>query len=473
MTTKNNSTNKSVNESINKSLIKTKKFQIKLTIYLGIIIRIFYVMFSKVVESRQYDLGTAAPLENKLTGHLGYIYYLNINHHFSDFDPRMVYQFFHPPLHHIIEAGWMSIINLFTNDQKIIVEWLQIPTCIYSCLILFAVYGIVKELKLGDTACLTIMSIIAFQPTLIFMAGSLNNDGLSFMFQFFSIYLTIKWVNQMNADEYRKSISTIVFLALSIALGMLTKLSTAMIAVPIAFVFLYVFIKKWIDSKKFPLPIFGQYMLFGIICVPLGLSWAVRCYIRFNMPLNYVNKLPVDSWQYVGDHSLMERFFIPNPLTLLSNLSHGSIGMGENMWVQMFRTAALGECDLGSFPLIAKLLLLMMIVVNFAVALIAFIYFIKTMILGKSTTKIIAVNRTFLIGTYLLLFAFFVNFCYNYPHECTMNFRYIVPTVLIPSIGLGIAMDDMKQSKLFRLINISILGYVMFSIITILIWSFY
>lgn len=464
----------SINNLNNISNIKRKNIiNINIALYLGIIIRVFYVLFSKVVESRQYDLGTAAPLENKLTGHLGYIYYLNINHHFSDFDPREVYQFFHPPLHHIIEAVWMEIIELFTTDQKIIVEWLQLPTCIYSIIILLTVRAIIKELRASELAGTIIMLIMAFNPTLIFMAGSLNNDGLSFMFQFLSIYLIIKWVNQINTNDYKQSIKTIIFLALSIALGMLTKLSTAMIAVPIAVVFLYTFFKSWITTKKFPVNIMVSYIVFGIICVPLGLSWVVRCYIRFNMPLNYVNKLPVDSWQYVGDHSLIERFFLPNPIVLLSNLAHGSIGMGENMWIQMFRTAALGECDLSDFPMLAKLLLLVMILVNFIVALLAFIYFVKTLVFGDCSLKINGVNRAFLVGTYVLLFTFFVNFCYNYPHECTMNFRYIVPTVLIPAIGLGLGTDDIKQTKRAKLIHLALLGYAIFSTITIIIWSFY
>lgn len=447
----------------------------KLIIYAGIIIRVLYILCSRVVESRQYDLGTAAPLEDKLTGHLGYIYYLNIYKHFTDFDPRNVYQFFHPPLHHIIEALWMSIIKFFTNDQLVIVEWLQIPTCIYSIIILFAVYGICKELKFNEAATIIVMTIVSFQPSLIFMAGSLNNDGLSFMFQFLSIYLTIRWVNQHNGEESKKSLKTIILLALSISLGMITKLSTSLIAVPVAFVFLYSFITDWKNKKAFPVKIFMQYVLFGIICVPIGLSWAVRCYIRFNMPLNYVNKLPVDSWQYVGDHSLMERFFIPNPITLLSNLAHGSIGMGENMWIQIFRTAALGECDLSSFPLVAKLILLMMIVVNFAIALISFIFFLRIICFSNVRTheSLTFINKAFLISTYFILFIFFVNFCYNYPHECTMNFRYIVPTILIPALGTGIGMDRISQTKRAKFLNLALIIYVVFSILTIAIWSLY
>lgn len=445
-----------------------------LMLSIGVFLRIFYVLAGQVAESRQYDIGPIVQQENRLTGHLGYIYYLNIYKHFTDFDPREIYQFPHPPLHHIIEALWMGIAKLFTNDQVIIAEWLQIPTCVYSIILLFAVLGIIKELGLGKVAGTAIMAVTAFHPNLIFMAGSINNDGLSFMFQFLAIYLTIKWINQISSGCNKSSLKTLIWLALAISLGMLAKLSTALIAVPVAFVFLYAFIKAWKDSKAFPGKLFGHFVIFGLICIPIGLCWSIRCYIRFNMPMNYIYELPKDSWQYIGDHSLMERFFIPNPVTLISNLSHGSIGLGENMWIQLFRTAALGECDLSDFSLIAKLLLMLMMAVNIVVAGIAFIYFIKNIIsLKKDFSSNTFVHKAFFLSVYVVIFASYVSFCYKYPHECTMNFRYIVPTILIPAIAWGEGLDLATKTKRAWISHLALVAYIICSIITTFIWSFY
>lgn len=439
--------------------------KLRIIMYMGMVIRLYYIIASPVIQSRQYDLGTASPEENILTGHLGYIYYLNINKHFPDFDPRQVYQFFHPPLHHIIEALWMSVIKLFTNTQSVIVEWLQVPTFIYSCVILLAVLGIVKELKLGEKASLITMIIVAFQPSLIFMAGSLNNDGLTFMFQFLIIYMTIKWYNHRNSFN-------IMMLALYFGLGMLSKLSAGMLAVPVAFVFLYVFVEEWIKNKKFPIESFWQYVIFGIICIPLGLAWAVRCLILFDMPLNYVNHLPEDSWQYVGNYSMIQRFFIPNPVGFISNLAHGRIGYGENMWVQLFRTAALGECDLQEFPFVAKILLMLMVVIAFIIALACFIAFVRVFVFGKENdySCLSPAIRLFMIIMYVVLFGCFVSFCVNYPHQCTMNFRYIVPLVLTPAMSLGMIMEN-KNNLMSKIINICLGAYVVMSVITIVIWG--
>lgn len=451
----------------------------KLILCIGISLRIFYVLISHVAESRQYDIGPIEQGDGYYTGHIGYIYYLNNFKHFTDFDPREIYQFPHPPLHHIIEALWVGIGQFFTSNKIFLAEWMQIPTCIYSIILLFAILGIIKELHIGKIGSIIIMAVAAFHPTLIFMAGSLNNDGLSFMFQFISIYLTLKWSREINTDS-EKSLTTIIFLGLSIALGMLTKLSTGLIAPPIAIVFLYVFIKSWKDNKVFPIKLFCQYIVFGIVCIPLALSWSIRCMIRFDMPINYIYALPEDSWQYIGDHSLMERFFIPNPITLLGNLAHGSIGLSENMWIQLFRTAALGECDLSSFPLIAKLFLMLMMVTNFTLAFIAFLYFIKIMMLGlgRNNASINIQNRLFFIAIYVVLFASYVSFCYKYPHECTMNFRYIVPTLMMPAIALGIGIDNNTSdisgnTKRAWLSHLALMSYIICSIITIIIWSFY
>ena len=163
------------------------------------------------------------------------------------------------------------------------------------------------------------------------------------------------------------------------------------------------------------------------------MSWAVRCKIRFGMPLAYVNKLPEDSWQYIGNYSLWERFGIPNPITLAGNLAHGSIGFGENMWVQLFRTAALGEMDLSGLTMIRKVLAMLLVLVCGIVALWAFVSFIR---FGFRTTYDLAI-KWFLILVYFVQFASFVRFCYGYPHQCTLNFRYMIPVLIPQAVALA------------------------------------
>ena len=448
------------------SVLKNSAYIVML---MGIAIRFCYIIFTKVVESRQYDLGQTPPDPDKLSGHLGYIFYLFQNKKIPNFDPRTVYQYYHPPLHHAVEAVWMSVAGVFVKDKMLLIELLQIPTFIYSSLIIIFSWLICRELKLCDKATIIVLAIMSFHPSYIFMAGSINNDGLSLMFQFLIILYAIKWY------KYRSN-KNIVLLALFIGLGMITKLSAGLLAVPVAFLFIYVLIND-IKTKNYPGKQFLQYVLFGVICVPLGLSWSIRCLIKYDMPLNYAYELSKDSWQYVGNHSYWEIFFLPNIKTLLGNLKNGGIGLGENMWIQLFRTSALGECDLSEFPMAGKMIALLMICMSFAVAFIAFTYMIKGICLLLNIKKLSGdagkesdetdnfVISIFLILSYIVFIAFYISFIYKYPFECTMNFRYILPTVFVPSLFM--AKYIRYDKKVYKII----LGlYCIISILTVAVW---
>lgn len=451
----------------------TDNFKLNCIMVTGILLRLYYILATPVIQSRQYDLGSAVPEEGIFTGHLGYIFYLFTHKGLPDLDPREVYQFFHPPLHHIVSALWMGVVSLFTDNRDLWVEWLQVLPFLYSVLILFVIRQICKEFKLQGKALLFVMLVVSFHPSLIFMAGSINNDCLALLFQFATIWLALCWYRD-------RSYKNILGIAFSISLGMLTKLSVGMFAVPVAFLFFYVLITEWRTRKCIPGKRILQYVVFGAVCIPIGLGWAVRCLVRFGMPLTYVNRLPEDSWQYVGNYSLLERFFIPNPIAFFRNLAHGSLGFGENVWVQLFRTAALGECDLSTFPLWGKLIALLMIAAAFVLAVWAFILFIRVFVFGKRKDFPVLDmgKRCFWLIGYAVLFISYLNFCYNFPHQCTMNFRYMVPTVLYPALAAGLAMqrrletDEACGTKAKWCICLQGLtaAYAVISVLTIMVW---
>lgn len=454
----------------------TDNIKLKIIMLTGILLRLYYVVATPVIQTRQYDLGSAVPSEGIFTGHLGYIFYLFTNKGLPDFDPREVYQFFHPPLHHTLSALWMGVVSMFTDNQNTWIEWLQILPLIYSVLIIFVTLQICKEFKLQDRALFVVMTIVAFHPSLIFMAGSINNDGLSLLFQFLTVWFALRWYRERNYKN-------IIGIALSISLGMITKLSVGMVAIPVAFLFVYVLITEWQEKvvvankssanvwKFIPWKRVTQYATFGVVCVPVGLSWAVRCLIKFDMPLTYVNKLPEQSWQYVGNYSLWERF-VPNIPGIINNLLHGSLGYGENMWVQLFRTAALGECDMSTFPMWGKLVALAMMGLAFLVAIGAFILMIRVLLCGKKADfPVLDMGiRCFWLIAYAVLFISYINFCYNFPHQCTMNFRYMVLTVLFPAVVSGLAIGHAPEKKWTKVFTWLTVAYAVVSVLTIIVW---
>ena len=430
----------------------------KLVTGAGILLRFLYVLLGSV-EDRQYDPGTVDLGQGILTGHMGYIYYLFLNKSLPDFDPRTVYQFFHPPLHHSLEAIWLSFCNLFIKDDTILRESLQVLPFIYSVLTLIVLYAICKRMQLTEKALTAVMAVFAFHPSLILLSGSINNDCLSVLFLVLCIYTTLVWIEE-------KTYRHILAIALSISLGMLTKLSVSLMAFPIGAVFLYVFIKEW-REKGFPMSRFGQYAAFGAVSIPIGMAWAFRCYILYSMPLNYVNELPIDSWQYVGNYSLLERFFLPNPIKLVQSLAQGSLGFGENMWMQLFRTAALGECDLTQASFLEKIMSLLLMAAAALLALMAFYFFVRVFFDKKYEMPFVV--RGLMIMTYVMLFASYVQFSYIFPHQCTMNFRYIIPTIIPPAVAMGLWMQRQNKRK-HMFINGIIIFYAVCSSITTILW---
>ena len=394
----------------------------------GILVRALYVIFMPVVNFAQYDIGTVDLDNNVLTGHLGYIFYLYKNHSFVPFDPREIYQFNHPPVHHIICAVWISFIGLFTDSTKVLIESVQFITLIYSVITLFAFERILDELEVPKSGKAFALLIFAFQPTLIMTAGSVNNDGIGLMFQILAVWFTVRWYKT-------RAYKDIFAIALSVAIGMLSKLSAGLVAFPIAVLFLYVFIADWHKEKTFPLKRFFQYVVFGCICVPLGLLWVIRCYVKYKMPPTYIAFLPETSAQYVGDFSRFERLFFPNPLGVLKNLAHGKLGYGHNIWMQMARTSALGECDLADFPTWAKAICLLCIFTNLCMALWAFVAFIRVFVLPKSKCDL--GHRLFFITCYITMMYSYFSFADTYPHECSMNFRYVQFAILPPLVALS------------------------------------
>lgn len=416
----------------------------------GILVRLFYVAFMPVVDLAQYDIGTVDLEGNVLTGHLGYIFYLVKNHAVCDFDPRLVYQFNHPPVHHILCALWVSFIGLFTDNVNTLIESVQYVTFVYSVITLMAFERILEELKAGIKGKAAALIIIAFQPTLIMTAGSVNNDGIGLMFQVLALWFSLRW--------YRtRSYKDIFGIALTVGLGMLSKLSAGLVAVPIGALMIYVLIKEWKESKAFPVKRLLQYIAFGAVVAPIGLFWVLRCFIKFGMPFTYIAYLPDTSPQYVGMYSTMERMFLPNPITLISNLTHGSLGMGWNIWVQMFRTSALGECDLSSFPMWGKLLCFAMMGLNLLVAVWAFCRFVLY-ISGQRKSGVgsdASLRILWLLTWGVMMYSYF-SFAYTYPHECSMNFRYVQLAMFPPAIALAIT-DNGKAERL-KIVFLAVYG---------------
>lgn len=441
---------------------------------LGIFLRIYYIVTTPVCNLGQYDLGGAIPEQGILNGHIGYIYYLFLNKAIPNFDPLSVYEFYQPPTHYIISALWLSFVSLFTKSQELQTELIQVVPFVSSVLQIFVVYKICKEWGFKEYATNLVMATLCFSPGMIMLSGSINNDNLSYLFHFIVILCAIRWYKCRNTKN-------IVILALAIGIGMLAKLSTGMVAVPVAFMFLYVFIGDIRSNKKFPGKRFLQYVIFGIICCPIGLLWVVRCNLKFGVPLNYVGTLSDETWGYVGNYSTASRMLPPNPITLLNNIKGGGIGYSQNVWVQMIRTSSCTEADMAAFPMWAKLTIVLMMGIVFITAFVSFVGLFRSFVIGYGKNEVVNMSmchdmglRLFwLVGYATLMYSYF-SFAYKFPQQCSMNFRYIVPVLMYPAVGLAMWLEREGTAKwIKKTVNIIFAAYALWSAVLVLTWCIY
>lgn len=448
----------------------------------GAMLRLFYVLFSTIYE-RQYDIGmidldAGQPITG---GHLGYIQYIYHNG-LPDFDPTTVYQFHHPPLHHWISATWMKICSLFISNTDVIEEAIQVVPFVCSLLTLWMLYKVVRQFELGEKAVCLIMAIFAFHPSLVLLSGSVNNDCMALLFTILIVYWTIEW-----SRSY--AWSSIIKLALCIGFGMLVKQNVAEMAFPVGAVFLYVLIQKCREKSEC-IRLVKQFVVFGVISIPIGMSFYVRNLLKFNMSMFWVYELEQDSWQYTGNIPVINRFLWPIPSEMVDNLIHFRLGCGYNVWMQIIRTSVLGEWDMANVGKPVKILAVFLMLIGALLAFVALCAFIKVFVvdgikkavafLQKRPLPDKAANKEAQIDvpSYLLfgmgyavnMFCYLV-FAYNYPQECSMNFRYIEITLLFPAIALGFIWQKNKNKCFNRLYVFTLVVFSVCSVFMIGFWG--
>ena len=489
----------------------------RILVVLGVFTRLFYCLGSTIYE-RQYDISemNLAAGYSGGGGHLGYIHYIYTYGHIPREGLTEVYQFSHPPLHYLVSAAWMKLCSLFIRDPEKLSESIQAVPFVCSVAALWALFRILEEISdlrnpgpegtltaavpagsgtkfsgeggtrtKTQTGLVLAEAVFAFHPALILLSGSVNNDGGSFLAAVLCILWTIRWLKD-------PSYGMIARLALALGLGMMVKQSVAEMAFPIAAVFLMALCRSIRAGRRktagfegngvYPaaeaesgrgaeiLPLsslIGQYALFLVISVPLGMWFYLRGLIGYGMPLVFVHTLPEDSWQYIGGVPVINRYLWPVIPEFLDNLRHFRIGCGYNVWLQIMRTSVLGEWDMAEVSRGVKVLAMLLMFAGAALALAVFPVFVRMLIPGGARTAgtgaslsgtpegsgaeagaagrpakgadsfpLNAVRVFFLVG-YAVHMLLYFRFSYAYPQQCSMNYRYITVTLVFTAAALA------------------------------------
>lgn len=423
----------------------TREF-VAILILSGIALRLMYVLCTDSTQ-RQHDVGYFG---TDYGGHSNYIeYWYNNGLVLPDFDVRTVWQFYHPPFHHMIMALLLRLFTVFGMPYSVACEALQILPMTYSSLCMVVSYRLFKAVKLNNLPLVIAMSIVCFHPTFIRLGGSFNNDILSILLILLSVLWSFKWYKN-------RSFINIVFLALCVGLGMMTKLSAWIVAPPIAFLFLYTLIKDNKNILKYIL----QYLLFGVICAPLGLWWQFRNFIMFSVPVTYIPYLGENNLQYSGNLPLGTRlldFFSPGRLDY--PFVHGTYGVETNPTLGLFKTAVFDESsNVTDLSNVGSALTYTLFYLSIILFLICTVAFFVSMIRKKSNIDLPV--RIF----YIILFSVFVisyySFCFKFPFTCTYNIRYCTPLIVLCSMGLGLMLKNLNNSLNSKIIKYGISGLV-------------
>lgn len=415
--------------------INDKKIIISI-ILIGLILRTVYILYTPITE-RQHDM-------EPNYGHLAYIETI---YETGKLPTNNKWQFYQQPLHHILAAGWLKINNLLGIDLATSEEGIQILTAIYSSMIMLITYGILKELNVKGYLKILAMLIISIHPTLILLAGSINNDILAIMLTFLGLFYLIKWQEKSN-------LKNTILLAIVTGLIALTKIAGTIIAVPILYVFINKFWEEYAKDKDNQIikKYLGKFTIFGIISLTLGLSYSIRNLCKFKQSIFYVPT--PGSGLYCGDRSLFTRFniFSSEWKTIFCN----PIDDG-NIIVYLIKSSLFGEYNFENFT--GKIMAAFMIMINIVIICMSLVGLIKLL---KKKEKSVILNLFILFYITEIIMYLYSNI--SMPYGCTMDFRYIVPTILIGSIFMIENMRE-KNKRYGKIASTMIITFAILSVI--------
>ena len=439
----------------------TAKRAIILLLVAGYALRVGYMLYTGAA-TRQHDTYT-----NNFDGHEAYAWTIFST---GKLPPSNVYQFYHPPLNAMVQAAFMHFVSwltqilpfgeyipsafLYGKPDYIVDEmrWFLYSSCqvLSVTFSLAACVGMLKILKLfrfqGKTRLLVAAFVVLF-PRNVQFSGMLNNDGLAFALAIFALYFALKWQKQ------GKRILDILLCGLFIGLGMMTKLSSATICLPIAGIFIFEFVDT-LKKRENALDFWDmalQYCSFLLVCAPIGLWFQIYAKVRFDQPFGYVFA-SLNELLYTGDHSFFSRFVLCFDISeYFGSLWCRPFNGNYYLFNYALRSAIFGEFSYWQGEGFAVLAVVAAYAFC-AVLTISLVYILaiwrKNHVRSRSLNgaldggmvalKVISLKDFLFVALFMVSQVLSeIYFYIQMPYGCTMDFRYIMPMMLALALTLG------------------------------------
>lgn len=422
----------------------------------GYILRVGYMLYT-AASARQYDTWT-----KHFDGHEAYAWTI-----FSTgaLPNSNVYQFYHPPLNAMVQAGFMhfmqGLTDFLTNafslgdyfpmafdfskpayvdeTRYFLYASCQILSVFYSFTVAFVSVRILSLFDFSEKTKIVASAFVIFYPRNMQISGQLNNDALSFMLAILAVYFALKW------QKCGKNPLWIVLCALAVGFGMMTKLSAATICLPIAGIFIYEFVcvlrKK--QDKIYLIYILVQYVLFLVICAPIGLWFQVYAYQSFGQEFGHVFS-NLNHLLYTGDYSFFERFiFTFDTKEFFGSLYCRPFDFNYYLFHYALRSSIFGEFAYWQgegFAVSATIFAYFAAAALLVGVVWSIVLYFKSRKKGDNIFKRAGISFADILFVFLFMQSQVLSEVYFYikmPYACTMDFRYIMPMIL--AMGLTIA----------------------------------
>ena len=396
-----------------------------LILFGGLVIRFGYALYTPTTV-RFHDL---APIDAQATGHAGYVLNLFLYHRLPDSN---LFQFAQPPLYYTLSALAMKVYQLGTglSNPVELFEAARLPSLLASCGALFLSYRIGQTLRLNRRGTAWLLTVCAFLPNHYLLAGRANPDSLAVFFVFWVVLYSLKWFQS-------RSLHDLFLLALGFGLGMMTKMTVAVLAIPVGIMMFAVFYRRCIRAHEWKLV--AHFALFLAVAAPLGLWHPIRNAMLYAQPLGYVFEMSLNDPQYVGTLSLWQRFGFPSLQKLFTPLYIDG-QQSANVWLYTAKTAVFGEFSYE----IDNLIPLTLFTAN--------LFLMAGSAIATVAATVAAIRRRngerlLLAGIGASVLASYLLFNLRYPFCCSMDYRYAVGTSLIGALMLSLVQERLSHGK--------------------------
>jgi hypothetical protein len=385
-----------------------------LLVVAGCILRIGYTLYTHAFV-RGHDIGINNGDGN---GHWAYFYHI-LN---GNLPPNNEYQFYQPPLYYMVGAVFIRIMMAIKGAN----EWNgfeyipQMVSCVCSIIVMLTTVKIMDKLNIKKTVQIIPIALLAVYPAQIMTAGRMNNDSMVQMFMVLALYATLCWHKE-------RKMSNIIFIALAIGLGMMTKISCGIVAFVTGPVMIYHFVKAVKSKEKDEIKnLIIQFAVFVVICFPLGLWYGIRNYVEFGQPLNYVAILDQRMPIYNGNEPFVKRW-ITFPLFHFYEAPYTDMNNDTNIWMILIKTGVHGEF---TWENLSSFLAWTLDYVHLFLMLISMAAIVFCMVKNKELDKTAKFSAFWI---WALMGVSYIQFNISYPYACTPNFRYVLPAQIAAS----------------------------------------